>query len=174
MAVSDDAVQIGCMSTQMRCRRSHMAAPVMTIAGSRVNVCCSSLSTVAGVRAVATVIMAPRCDRSEIICAVRLDTLASFVSNVPSRSVTNRWRQASSGNMSLAILSIYFIAVYVYSYGVSYLSALVIFCLIVHIDLYGDTEQKTRTVGVAFIYPHLPLKQTCYKAAYMQSQSGSL
>lgn len=112
--------------------------------------------------------------RSEIICAVRLDTLASFVSNVPSRSVTNRWRQASSGNMSLAILSIYFITVYVYSYGVSYVSALGIFCLIVHIDLYGNTEQKTRTVGVAFINPHLPLKQTCDEAAYMQSQSGSL
>ena len=68
--------------------RHHVAAPVITIAGTEVRVWLIRGTTVAGVRAVATVISAPRSVSPVIISDVRLLMRLSVLRSVPSRSLT--------------------------------------------------------------------------------------
>ena len=77
-----------CGSVKCAERRSQNAAPVMTTAGGVVRVPFSSGTTVAGVRAVATVISAPSAVSEEIISDERCETRESVPNRVPSRSLT--------------------------------------------------------------------------------------
>ncbi len=65
-----------------------MAAPVMTMAGIDMSAPDSSGTTVAGVRAVATVIIAPLRVRLDMMCDDFGLTLLSAFSSVPSMSLT--------------------------------------------------------------------------------------
>ncbi len=65
-----------------------MAQPVMTTAGGTVNVPSNSGRTVAGVRAVATVIRAPSRLKSDMISEENGDMRESAPSKVPSISLT--------------------------------------------------------------------------------------
>ena len=67
----------------------HIAEPPMTMNGNRACTCCISGTTVAGVRAVATVNRPPNSPMMRLsVATVTADSCESSPSKVPSRSLT--------------------------------------------------------------------------------------
>ena len=83
-----DSAAMRCVCAKQPRRKSQRAAPVMTMASAAMWVSASRGTTVAGVRAVATVMSAPSALSSEMMRADSADTRLSDDSNVPSISLT--------------------------------------------------------------------------------------